>query len=232
MAALMGALGKLTQRLQGRADAARDFTQLTGRAKAISANAWQLQTSRWGFVENAGKLATDLTSFAGDVAAASARAAQEAENNVAVVQALTVQANRLKALGLDGGSSGPGGSADALAPLQATLLALQARMSGASSASDDAATLAARATDLAACALHLNGGGREVEELAARINKALKAFSEAAASIAARLSSAPASQGGTATQAAFKAMEAELASLQAKATPMGKPGTPHTIGWL
>lgn len=75
---------------------------------------------------------------------------------------------------------------------------MRARLDGADGASEDAATLAARATDLAACASYLRGGGREVEEVAARIRKALKAFSEAASSIAARLSNAPVPHGGAA----------------------------------
>lgn len=236
MAALSGAITKVSHRLRNRAEAARDFTQLTSRAKAISANAWQLQTSRWGVIENAEKLASDLSGFAQDVAAASARATQEAEGSVAVVEALAVQASRLQALGL-GGKEGGAGSTDTLKPLQATLVALQAKMSGASSASDDATKLAARATDLAACALHLNGGGREVEEIAGRINKALKAFAEAATSIADRLADAPASQGSLATQTAFRVMEAELASLTRKLPPTGGApqkgpiGQPQAIGW-
>lgn len=234
MAALSGAITKVSHRLRNRAEAARDFTQLTSRAKTISASAWQLQTSRWGFVENAEKLAADLTGFAQDVAAASARASQEAETNVAVVEALALQASRLQALG---GSEGAAGDTGTLKPLQATLVVLQAKMCGASNASDDATKLAARAIDLAGCALHLKGGGREVEEIARTITKALKAFAEAANSIAARLADTPASQDGLTAQTAFKVLETELASLtrklpQAAAAPQRGPAGPlQAMGW-
>lgn len=104
----MDALGKLTHRLQGRAEAARDFKRLTSRAQAISADAWQLRTSKWGFADNAGKLASDLMTFAMDVGAASERAAQQAEHNVAVIKALTAEASRLEALEPGGRQDGTG----------------------------------------------------------------------------------------------------------------------------
>jgi hypothetical protein len=190
--ALSQALSVLARRLRSGSVAADDFARLTARAKAIAAQAWELRTTRWAFVENAAKLADDLVAFALESQAASERAAAMVSGNVAVIETLEAHAARIAALH-------SGGAADAaswrqairaeLEPLESTLTTFRARLAVEHSASEDAKALAAQASGLAQCSLGLRGGERSAET-AAEVHKALSLFVVDATGVAQRIAQA------------------------------------------
>jgi hypothetical protein len=182
-------LSALATRLQGRAAASADFARLTERARHIAAKAWDVRTSRWGFTENAERLADDLLAFAQEAAAASSRARSETECNMAIVEALVAQAGRIARLGQQA-VVGHDEMRTALEPLEATLLTMQAGVVIEGSVIADAIALAGQAAAISDYALGLRGGVREAEEAAGAIAKAMNVFIDEATLISNRMSNA------------------------------------------
>ena len=188
---LADALVTLAKRMQQRESAAKDFARLVARADSIAAKARQIQTSKWGVVENAAKLAEELAAFAKEVTAAAARAAAEMSGNADITDALLENAQRLGEIArIADTAEGRGSMAAALRPLETTLSALHVRMERESTLAADAGRLAQRAVGLAKGSLGLRGGGRDAEATAAEIQAALNGFIGEAGSIAARMNEA------------------------------------------
>ena len=203
--ALSQALNALARRMRGGSVAADDFARLMARAKAIAAQAWELRTTRWAFVENAAKLADDLVAFAQETQAASERAAAMVSGNVAVIETLEAHAARIAALHAVGQADAPSwrqAIRAELEPLESTMVALRARLAVEHSASEDAKGLAWRASGLADCALGLRGGGRSAESAAEEVHKALSLFVADANTVAQRIAQAAQGTGITAAQLA------------------------------
>lgn len=203
--ALSNALTVLARRLRTSAVAADDFARLKARATAIAAQAWELRTTRWAFVENAAKLADDLVAFAEQARDASERAAAMVSGNVAVIETLEAHAARIAALHMDGGTDA-GSRREAiraeLQPLEATMVAFRARLAVEHSVSEEAKGLAHRASGLAECALGLRGGGRSAETAAEEVHKALSTFVAEASTVAQRIALAATGTGMAAAQLA------------------------------
>jgi hypothetical protein len=182
-------LSVLAARLRGRAAASQDFARLTEHAREIAAQAWEVQTSRWGFVENAGRLADALVAFADEAAAACVRATSETDCTLATVDALVAQSGRLAHLARRG-DAGSDEVRAVLGPLEVTLTAMRVEGATGGSVTADAAALARRASMVSDYAVGLKGGGRQAGEAAAAIAKAMTGFIDEAALIANRMTGA------------------------------------------
>lgn len=208
---LSNALTALAGKLRTCVSASTDFTRLTERASRLATQAWDVRTSRWSFQENTGKLADSLVAFAREAAAASVRARVESEENSVVIEALVTQAARIGRLG-QGLASGSFQSAirAELEPLEATLLALRNRVANESTVTEDAAGLARRAGEMAEVALRLRGGGRQADEAAAAISRALTAFIGDATTISSRMATASSNISDVASRMAISARDAKV----------------------
>lgn len=216
---LSEALTVLAGRLRARAAASDDFIRLTDRAKAIAGQAWEVRTSRWGFVENVGKLAEELDLFARHAASAATRATAETAGNMAVAHALIAQAGRIATLRQSPGAGSDHEIRAELQPLEATLTTMHEHATDDSTVSADAAALARRAAELATMAHTVRNGGRAGEEAVAQIGKSLVGFIEDANVIATRLSIASTGLSESAARMALGAREANR-----------RLGRPHEAG--
>ena len=203
---LAEALTRLAMHMHARAMAAQDFDRLTERAKMIAVQAWDVRTSRWGFVENAGLLADELELFARDAAAASQRAIAETKGNMAVVDALMGQATRIAKLGQDATAEMEDIRAE-LEPLEIALVTMRAQIEVKGSATEDAAALARQAAELSLFALGLRGGGRQAQEAVAAIARGLTVFIGEASAIATRMAAATSGLGDVVAVMASSARE-------------------------
>lgn len=204
LAALAGvteALTGLANRIRARGAMSDDFIRLTGRARAIAQQARDVQTSRWAFEENATRLADSIAAFANEVQAAADRTVAAMAGDAGVVDMLLSHAERIAHLrDADAGSPRQLEIRAELAPLETTLVALQARIGEERRVSLDAATLAKEATALATRALGLRHGGRMAEVAAYAIHGALIAFVEDATTVSHRIEQSAQGLGGEAAR--------------------------------
>ncbi len=188
LASLAEALTALASRVRSRSVIAQEFVHLNARAKLIAAQAWDVQTSRWAFEENTGRLVDALAAFADEAQSAATRTIAMVSNDAGIVDALLAHAERIGRLQAeDAGSTRQCAIRAELAPLEKTLVTLQARIGEERRVSEDAAALAKEAVALAAQALQLRHGGRAAEQVAHQIHIALTAFGEDATSVSRRI---------------------------------------------
>lgn len=188
LASLGEALTALAGRLRLRAVIAQEFIRLTTRARQIVGQAWDVQTSRWGFEENAARLAAALSGFADEVHAAAERTIAAVAGDAGMIDGLLAYAERIGRLREgDAGSASQVAIRAELAPLETMLVSLQVRAGSERQFSDEAAVLAKAASSLAARAAEIRGGGRASEQAAHEINAALMAFAADATAVSGRV---------------------------------------------
>lgn len=201
LAGVTEALTGLAARFRARDTISDDFIRLTNRARSIAQQARDVQTSRWAFEENATRLADAIAAFANEVQAAADRTVAAMAGDAGVVDMLLAHAERIGHLrDADAGSARQLEIRAELAPLETTLVALQARIGEERRVSMDAATLAKEAAALATRALGLRHGGRMAEVAAYSIHGALIAFVEEATMVSLRIEKSAQGLGGKAAR--------------------------------